>query len=659
MARLAAGSGDSWEMIHERLSPSTGGRQQDDRWSTWCGNEEEREELGQDDVAPLPAPLPKRLLGTTSITLAPRWQPLPSVAGTTYSTIAPRRQPLPTHIVLLVDVSGSMRIPDVEGGMSRLEAAERCVVHFVEQRARQHPLDRFSLAAFSDRSDILARALDSKSLTQTCSLPVRGSGGTYYRAALASAVELMSSKICEASMPCHVILLSDGRPADSGAAFDFLQDKFLGNGKHAGTCIHGIALGASTQDFTPLQQIACLSGGMFTISSCRIRSLGTAFTTICHTISDSSGTNVTGASFEKVASMQLQEAPDSPTVHKPSRQLRAIAFEPTELSGSFGRRGVARVQAVRTTVAFDGSTFTKHIAESGTVTLRQRPFMRGAMRLVFGFEDQQVTQCGKMVAKLARFVDESLNSIDAVGSCVKSTALAQHFATLFREQVAGRARISFVPSYTYEVTCDNAPCLDSGYKIPRYFCAEPFMPGAFLKYNSNAGYVGEDAMPHFELVQSFTHFTFAASGGKLMIADLQGVAKEDSVLLTDPQVLSLDGSFGPGDLRLQGIGMCLKAHRCGPTCRKLGLEPVTASSLRRICGMDWQEIPGCIGSSAERANALGSSWDCLSSRGLSLGGPRSTAEDGESQVSASSWAHIRIDDTGNVFILQCVEDDDA
>jgi len=441
-------------------------------------------------------------------------------------------------------------------------------------------------------------------------------------------------------MPCHVILLSDGRPADSGAALDFLQDKFLGSGRHAGTRIHGIGLGAPVRDFTPLQQIACLSGGMFTISTCRLRSLGTAFTTISRTISDSSGTGGTAASFEKVVPIQLEDATESPTAQDPPRQLRTFAFEPTELSESFGRRGVARVQAVRTAVTFDGSTFKEQLAEPGTVTLRQRPFMRGAMRNVFGFEDQQITQCGKMVAKFPRFADESLNSIGAVGSCVRSTAVAQHFATLFRDQLAGRARVLFVPSYTYEVTCNNAPCLDAGHKIPRYFCAEPFMPGAFLKYNSNAGYVGEDAMPHFELVQSFTHFTFAASGGKLMIADLQGVANEDSVLLTDPQVLSLEGSFGPGDLRLHGIGVCLKAHRCGPTCRRLGLEPVTASSLRRICGTDRQEVANLVGSSAERASALGSSWDYVSNRGPSSGGPRSTAEEAGSQVSVSSWTHV-------------------
>jgi len=639
-------------MMHESLSLPRGGQQPGDRWNTWC-RDEEPEELAQDGLAPLLSsfagtsatrasrrqPLPC-LTGNTTVTLAPTRQPLPFVAVTTHSTRAQRRQPLPSHIVLLVDVSGSMRIPDVDGGMTRLEAAGRCVARFVEQRARQHPLDRFSLAAFSDKSEVLARALDSKSLPQTCSLPIRGAGGTYYQVALASAVELMSSKACEASMPCHVILLSDGRPADSGAALSFLQDKFLGSGRHAGTCIHGIGLGAPAQDFTPLQQIACLSGGMFTVSSCKIRSLGTAFATVCHSISASSATSGTGASFEMVVAIQLEDRTDSPVVHKPYRQLRDIAFEPTELSGSFGRRGVARVHAARTTVTFNGTTFKEHVAEPGTVTLRQRPFMRGAMRLVFGFEDQKAAHGSKMVAKVARFADESLNNIDAVGSCVKSTAVAQHFAAQFCEKVAGRARISFVPTYTYEVTCDNAPCLDGGHKIPHHFCAESFMPGAFLKYNSNAGYVGDDAMSHYELVQSFTHFTFAASGGKLMVADLQGVANEDSVLLTDPQVLSLEGSFGPGDLQLKGIGRCLKTHRCGLTCRKLGLEPVMASSLRRICGTDWQETPGPMNSSAERASALGSSWGVLSNRGLSSDGPRSAVEHVGSQVSVSSWTHV-------------------
>ena len=52
------------------------------------------------------------------------------------------------------------------------------------------------------------------------------------------------------------------------------------------------------------------------------------------------------------------------------------------------------------------------------------------------------------------------------------------------------------------------------------------------------------------MVQAFLHFSFEESGGKFIVADLQGVARDNEVLLTDPQVLSLTRDYGPGDLEL-------------------------------------------------------------------------------------------------------------
>merc|ERR1719491_2555431 len=104
-----------------------------------------------------------------------------------------------------------------------------------------------------------------------------------------------------------------------------------------------------------------------------------------------------------------------------------------------------------------------------------------------------------------------------------------------------------------------------------------------MKYNSNNGYVGDASLLHHDVVQAFLHFTFMASGGALAVTDLQGVARETEVLLTDPQVVTVSGdTFGPGDLGARGLKACLAAHRCGPTCRKLGMKPISRSLLRQL-----------------------------------------------------------------------------
>ena len=67
-----------------------------------------------------------------------------------------------------------------------------------------------------------------------------------------------------------------------------------------------------------------------------------------------------------------------------------------------------------------------------------------------------------------------------------------------------------------------------------------------------------------EVAQAFSHFTFQASRGKQMVLHLQGVHLE-----IDPQVVSEDRSFGPGDLGFAGMRAFFRSHRCGITCQQL------------------------------------------------------------------------------------------
>merc|ERR1719440_1245379 len=130
------------------------------------------------------------------------------------------------------------------------------------------------------------------------------------------------------SMQSHVVLLSDGRPADTKKALQFFQSEFL-NGNCAGTHIHGIGFGATVQSFAALQQLTCLSGGTFVLSTCSIQGLGRAFSSVSSTI-----TSMSSGSFNDLGQCALKRA------------LRAATFEPPEI-GEFGRHGVIRFHAAR------------------------------------------------------------------------------------------------------------------------------------------------------------------------------------------------------------------------------------------------------------------------------------------------------------------------
>jgi len=378
--------------------------------------------------------------------------------------------------------------------------------------------------------------------------------------------------------------------------------------------------------FAALQQLACLGRGTFALSGCSVRGLSSAFSSVSSTITSAdSWTPAEGPTLE--------------------RTLRPENFEIPELA-EFGRKGVLRFRASRSSFRYDGESFHEEPSPAAEVARRLRPHMRGGMRLVYGFRDEQVVKGkdGWMVAKCSRFVDEAANTQKIVEAHAKGVAVAQYYAARFNSRARAIMRdksleiptLFFVPCYAYAAE-GAVPAGE-----PSFFAAERYLPGAFLKYNSNNGYVDEGLARHGDAAQAFVHFTFEASGGELLVADLQGVARESEILLTDPQVLSLQGLFGPGDLRARGLRACLAAHRCGPTCRSLGLSPLRGRLLRQLASEDsvrarvssapsdgWENVSV---SSADK------SWDqvearCLEDLALS-DGVRSSA------VSGSSWVAL-------------------
>jgi len=110
------------------------------------------------------------------------------------------------------------------------------------------------------------------------------------------------------------------------------------------------------------------------------------------------------------------------------------------------------------------------------------------------------------------------------------------------------------------------------------FACERMIPGEYLKHNNNSGFVekGEGVGHSRATPQAFSHFTFVASGNKLMVVDMQGV----SDLYTDPQLHTLDGKgYGEGNLGAHGMALFFAAHHCSPLCAKLGLPPLPRTAV--------------------------------------------------------------------------------
>merc|ERR1712193_428671 len=77
---------------------------------------------------------------------------------------------------------------------------------------------------------------------------------------------------------------------------------------------------------------------------------------------------------------------------------------------------------------------------------------------------------------------------------------------------------------------------------PEYVCAEETLPGglsAFRKFSNNAGDWDLTDLKDNSLLE-FSKYTFDATGGYMMVSDLQGVDNGTEYLLTDPVILCKD-----------------------------------------------------------------------------------------------------------------------
>ncbi|CAE8676007.1 unnamed protein product [Polarella glacialis] len=286
------------------------------------------------------------------------------------------------------------------------------------------------------------------------------------------------------------------------------------------------------------------------------------------------------------------------------------------------------------------------------VSLHLHPFTQGGMRFVYCFRDLRIrilreqgkdakgmTQAGtdaRIVAKLSKYVDPWHNSLYVVAAYSHSNDAAKFHSKAFMLAAANKlgatgltmAKIIFVEwQFNIDLESDHLPS--------KFMAAERYLLGVFLKYNSNKGYVDFEA-PGSEIAQAFSHFTYRISQGKMIVLDLQGVhldkafRRRPHLILTDPQVVSPGRSFGPGDLGLTGIKVFFRSHRCGPTCKGLGLDTLPPPPLP-------QPQESSTPDHNAKATASFKSWLVLAQAGLS----RTTTLCQAAVEVLSAWVEIK------------------
>jgi hypothetical protein len=190
-----------------------------------------------------------------------------------------------------------------------------------------------------------------------------------------------------------------------------------------------------------------------------------------------------------------------------------------------------------------------------TIHKRSRPFAQGALR---------VASYACTASSTNRFVIKSFKRdgkrLVHVAEDMRCQALCKAFALEFNGLLEEEYLIDFIVT----------TCLAAGHTC---MSLEPFIPGEYVKYNNNHGYVKKDnSNDHLNhSAQAFSHFTFERSRGAFLVSDLQGVG----YVLTDPVIHTRDPkhfALTDTNLGVEGFKYFFATHVCNDICRKLGLR---------------------------------------------------------------------------------------
>ncbi len=203
-----------------------------------------------------------------------------------------------------------------------------------------------------------------------------------------------------------------------------------------------------------------------------------------------------------------------------------------------------------------------------TIRVMRSFFNEGAMRTAHGLQDEHISQ--HLVAKV--YKKPSDRQVKNYQMDAQIQTIAKGLAKEFSKHPQSLAAIDFISVSYYELL-DRRD--DDQFK---YFAAEPYMTGSYVKYINNGGFVAHPASsvvpPQQEevskIAQAFSHFSWQHTSARLHVVDLQGVDN----ILTDPQIHSKQGGgmLGKGDIGHWGSAMFFRTHICNDYCRALALR---------------------------------------------------------------------------------------
>eukprot|EP00005_Dracoamoeba_jomungandri_P013134 CAMPEP_0174264422 /NCGR_PEP_ID=MMETSP0439-20130205/22408_1 /TAXON_ID=0 /ORGANISM="Stereomyxa ramosa, Strain Chinc5" /LENGTH=467 /DNA_ID=CAMNT_0015350281 /DNA_START=60 /DNA_END=1463 /DNA_ORIENTATION=- len=196
--------------------------------------------------------------------------------------------------------------------------------------------------------------------------------------------------------------------------------------------------------------------------------------------------------------------------------------------------------------------------EMVTVKMAPEPFARGGLRKAYHLLDLTLAEKFPDVSYVGKLSMDPFEDKEIYFQDVEMQMYAREWAEKFNSYNPPKT-VNFVKAWLIELI----------ERPDRPICGvERYIAGPYRKHNNNFGYVSDLER---NTPQAFSHFTFEASGGQILLCDIQGV----NDLYTDPQIHNRDGiGFGKGNMGEKGFEKFLATHHCNHICRYLKLPPV-------------------------------------------------------------------------------------
>ena len=201
------------------------------------------------------------------------------------------------------------------------------------------------------------------------------------------------------------------------------------------------------------------------------------------------------------------------------------------------------------------------IKSDTNIYIASSPFANGALRYATAAILEIDGSQRQVVLKESLFVEDKYNTENHIKTSIESQIIACFLAKEFKKISPSQKSLRF---------------LDIGYLKDKdtgaLYSVEEYFPGKFIKWSSNAGFINEDE--YSATLDCFAHWSYQVTDQFLVVMDIQGCARSNEYVLTDPAITCPDDMerFGSTNLGKKGLTKFFESHRCNHICRHLKLK---------------------------------------------------------------------------------------